>query len=421
MGKEFKVMRKRHSRRTGRYAVGQVIAVVLVVAVLFAAGWFLYEPAYNWVMGLARPRAEEPEPNQPESSAVEPAPQEPQQAEPTPENWQEELRAVWIPASAASNSTVLESYLAGLPADPVDTVVLELKDARGRVLYQSAVEEVGLAGAQTDGAFDLAAATQLLHQKGYTVLARLYAFEDSTATAVLEKGKVFYAGTGFGWLDNSASAGGKAWLNPYAQQAQDYISKLAAEALSMGVDGIVLDGVQFPTGYSLELADYGDTKGVSRPQVLSDFVSRMEELVESHEGVGCWIYMDAAELYLPEEMGELGPYGGQAKQVVEGHNLMVNVMPAQFGIGQETGLTLPANPLQNPGETVAAVLRGLDLPQDSAMVMPVLQAYTAGDIAMEFNLAYGEEEIDQQVDAALEWGAQHVVLYDPSGAYTALK
>ena len=55
------------------------------------------------------------------------------------------------------------------------------------------------------------------------------------------------------------------------------------------------------------------------------------------------------------------------------------------------------------------------------MVMPVLQAYTAADIAMEFNLAYGEEEITQQVDAALDWGARHVVLYDPSGAYTALK
>ncbi|MBP1559165.1 MAG: hypothetical protein J6B40_06335 [Oscillospiraceae bacterium] len=419
MGKEFKVMRKKHSRRAGGPAVGQVIAVLLVVGVLFAAGWFLYEPAYNWIMNLAQ--TEEPEPAPPESSAAEPAPEQPQQPEPVPENWSEELRAVWIPASAAANSTMLESYLATLPADPVDTVVLELKNARGRVLYQSSVEAVGLAGAQNEGAFDLAAATQLLHQKGYTVLAKLHAFEDSTATAVLEEGKVFYAGTGFGWLDNSASAGGKAWLNPYAQQAQDYIAELAAEALSLGVDGIVLDGVQFPTGYSLELADYGDTKGLSRPQVLSGFVSRIEELVERHEGVGCWLYMDAAELYAPEEMGELGPYGGQARQVVKDHNLMVNVMPSQFGIGEETALTLPANPLQNPGETVSAVLRGLDLPQDSAMVMPVLQAYTAADIAMEFNLAYGEEEIAQQVDAALDWGARHVVLYDPSGAYTALK
>jgi hypothetical protein len=338
-----------------------------------------------------------------------------------PENPAQEMQAVWIPAAAAANSTVLESYLSTLPGDPVNTVVLELKDAKGRVFYQSGVEAVKLSGAQTDGALDLAAAVQLLHQKGYTVLAKLHAFEDSTATAVLEEGKVYYAGTGFGWLDNSASAGGKAWLNPYAQQAQDYIAELAAEVLALGVDGIVLDGVQFPTGYSLEFADYGDTKGISRPQVLSNFVARIEALVENNEGVGCWLYMDAAELYRPEEMGELGPYGGQAKQVVKDHNLMVNVMPIHFGIGQETGLTLPAVPLQNPGETVAAVLRQLDLPVDSAMVMPVLQAYTAAEIAVEFNLVYNREEVDQQVDAAMQWGARSVVLYDPSGAYTALK
>ena len=93
----------------------QVIAVLLVVGVLFAAGWFLYEPAYNWIMNLAQ--TEEPEPAPPESSAAEPAPEQPQQPEPVPENWSEELRAVWIPASAAANSTMLESYLATLPAD----------------------------------------------------------------------------------------------------------------------------------------------------------------------------------------------------------------------------------------------------------------------------------------------------------------
>lgn len=420
MGKDFKVMRKKSFRRTGSAAAVRALAAVLVVAVLFAAGWFLYEPAYNWIMSLNR--LEEPQSSQAESPMEEsPVVQEPQQPEPMPENLEEELRAVWIPAGAAANSSVLESYLANLPGEPVNTVVLELKDARGKVHYQSTVETVALAGAQTEGAIDLAAFTQQMHQKGYTVLGLLHAFEDSTATAVLEDGKVYYAGTGFGWLDNSADAGGKAWLNPYARQAQDYIAELAAETLSLGVDGIVLDGMQFPTGYSLELADYGDTQGVSRPQVLSSFAEQIEELVEKQGGVGCWLYMDAAELYRPEEMGELGPYGGQAMQMIKDHDLMVNIMPANFGIGENAGLPLPEKPLQNPGETVAAVLRGLKLPLDSASVMPMLQAYTAADIAMEYNLAYGQEQVEQQVEAVLDWGARNFVLYDPSGAYTALK
>ena len=136
---------------------------------LFAAGWFLYEPAYNWIMDLSKPK--EPEVSQAETVEPEVLPQqEPQQPAPMPETWAEEMRAVWIPASAAANSTVLESYLSTLPGDPVNTVVLELKDAKGRIFYQSGVEAVKLAGAQTDGALDLAAAAELLHQKGASAL-----------------------------------------------------------------------------------------------------------------------------------------------------------------------------------------------------------------------------------------------------------
>jgi len=420
MGKDFKVMRRRHSYRSGRPAPAQVILTVLIAAALFAAGWFLYQPAYNWIMELAQP--DEPEEVlQTEDPSVEETPEEPEQPEPIPEKWSEELRAVWIPAEAAANSTMLESYIATLPGNPINAVVLELKDARGKVLYQSAVETVALSGAQSETAFDLAAAAELLNQKGYTVLGRLYAFEDSTATSVLEEGKVYYAGTGFSWLDNSASMGGKAWLNPYAAQAQDYIAGLAAEALSMGVDGLVLDGVQFPTGYSLEMADYGDTKNVSRVQVLSEFATRIETMVELRGGVGCWLYMNASELYRPEEMGELGPYGGQAKQMIKDHNLMLNIMPVTFGLNEKTDLVLPEVPLQNPGETVAAALRELELPMDYTMVTPVLQAYTAADIADEFNLQYGAEEVELQIDAALDAGVRSVVLYDPDGAYDALK
>ena len=420
MKKEFKVMRKKHSYRSGRNVLFRVIATVVVAAVLFAAGWFLYQPAYNWVMGLTRPQEESS--SQSEQVAEEPRPQEePQLPEPLPQNWSEELRAVWIPAEVSVNAAALESYLNSLPAEPVNAVVLELKNQKGSINYQTANETARLAGAQVPGAFDLAAVTDMLHQKGYLVLGRLYAFEDCIATAVLEEGKVRYAGTEYAWLDNSAAEGGKAWLNPYAPQAQDYVAQLAAEALDLGVDGLVLDGLQFPTGFSLNLADYGNTNDVARPVVLNQFAERVETLVEAKDGAGCWIYMDAAELVLPEEMGQLGPYGGNAAQVVENRSLMVNVRPAYFGIGSDMGITLPEKPVANPAATVAAALKGLKLSGDKAQVMPVLQAYTASDIASEFNLDYGQAEVEQQIDAALELGVRSVVLFDPSGEYSVLK
>ena len=419
MSKNFKIIRKKHSYRSGRSSLLRAVVVIVIAAALFAAGWFLYQPAYNWVMGLDQPEEEQSSQAEP---VVEQQPQEePRQPEPVPENRTEELCAVWIPAEAAANAAALEKALGDLPGDPVNAVVLELKDAKGRVSYQSRLETVALAGAQNEGAFDLAAVTDMLHQKGYLVLGRIYAFEDSTATAVLEEGKVLYAGTEYAWLDNSAAEGGKAWLNPYAPQAQDYIAALSEEALALGVDGIVLDGVQFPTGFSLNLADYGQTNDISRPAVLNQFVGRIEKLVETHKGTGCWIYMDAAELILPEAMGQLGPYGGNAAQVTENRNVMVNVVPAAFGVGGQEGLPLPENPVANPSATVSALLKSLNLTDDKARIMPVLQAYTAPDIATEFNLAYGREEVEQQIDAAQSYGAGSVVLYDPSGEYDCFR
>ena len=421
MGKGMKIKRRRNGYRSGRPSPLQVVLAILAAAVLFAAGWFLYQPAYQWIMNLAQPGQENQPPQ--EEPSVQVQPEEPQQPEEPDPFWQKELQAVWVPAGASGSNAALESYLSTLPGDPVNAVVLELKDRQGSVLYQSKVETALQAGACKEGAIDLAAAVEALHAKDYLVLGRIHAFEDRTATAALPDGKVLYKGTDYTWLDNSAGEGGKPWLNPYSRQAQDYIVALAAEALSMGLDAIVLDGVQFPTGFSLELADYGETEGLSRPQVLSGFVERVEKIVRTHEGIGCWVYMESAELLLPEAMGELGPYGGDAKQMLRDHALMVNVVPASFGIGTEPqpGVTLPANPIRSPGETVAAALSQMGLSMDGALVVPVVQAYTASDIASEFNLAYGEEEVSAQIQAALDYGCRSVVLFDPDGAYSAIK
>lgn len=422
MAKKFKVMRKKNIYRSGRPAPGQVILAIVAAAALFAAGWFLYQPAYQWVMGLAQSAAE-PAPAPAEEQEQQPSepPQTPAEPE---ENWAEELRAVWIPAQS-STAAALEGCINALPGAPVNAAVLELKDQQGRVLYQSGVEEVAQAGAQAADAYDLAAAVGQLHDRGCLALGRIYAFEDRTAPSVLEEGKVFYQGTKYAWLDNSVADGGKPWLNPYAAQAQDYIAALAEEALSMGLDGIVLDGVQFPTGYSLELADYGKTGDLSRPAVLGQFAERIEQLVETHNGVGCWLYFEAAELYQPDTLGELGPYGGDAHRLAQDHMVMVDVQPALFGIGtgeeDATTLTLPQNPLQSPAETVSAVLRQLGLSNDAATVAPVLQAYTVADIASEYNLTYGQEEVNAQIEAAEKFGARSVVLFDPNGKYNAIK
>ena len=58
------------------------------------------------------------------------------------------------------------------------------------------------------------------------------------------------------WIDDSKANGGKPWLNPNDKEAQDYIIALVEEAAGNGLGAILLDGVQFPEGVSLNLATY---------------------------------------------------------------------------------------------------------------------------------------------------------------------
>ena len=57
---------------------------------------------------------------------------------------------------------------------------------------------------------------------------------------------VHYNKTQMIWLDNEASKGGKPWLNPYSQTAQNYLLEVVKEVKNLGVDAILLDGVQLP-------------------------------------------------------------------------------------------------------------------------------------------------------------------------------
>lgn len=90
-----------------------------------------------------------------------------------------------------------------------------------------------------------------------TPIGRIYAFKDPLAASAKLEAAVHYQGTEWAWLGNSAAMGGKAWLNPVNEYAQSYISDLAAEAVGKGVKQVILDCVQFPSGYSLEMAGYG--------------------------------------------------------------------------------------------------------------------------------------------------------------------
>lgn len=132
--------------------------------------------------------------------------------------------------------------------------------------------------------YSLETVTASILEHDMTPVGILYTFKDHVSTASMYDAAVKYMDSQINWIDNAQSAGGVPWLNPNHPMARDYLVQLVDEASRRGVEYIMLDGLQFPEGYSLELATYGNTGPLDKSAVLADFVAEAEAAAASNGG-----------------------------------------------------------------------------------------------------------------------------------------
>ena len=222
-----------------------------------------------------------------------------------------------------------------------------------------------------------------------------------------------YQGTEWAWLDNSAAMGGKAWLNPVNEYAQSYISDLAAEAVGKGVKQVILDCVQFPSGYSLEMADYGqELTEENKSAVLGDFIGSVDARVRKAGGEAA-VYLSAPTLLNTSS----GQYGADPFQLTR-CGVVLGVMPASFGNAYSSGELVLEAPAMNPCATVQAALAACGDKLLSDEVTVLLQSYTSGTLSSLKNKTYTGEDVDSQIRAAQESGYESYLLYSPDGNYS---
>lgn len=309
------------------------------------------------------------------------------------------IRAVSIPADILLSGNV-QDYLQSMGLEGINAVMLDLKDSSGRVLYQSHVEMVASAAAQVEGAVELESLVRSLKEAGYQVIGRICAFRDPLASAADDMAAVKYMNSDWYWLDNSQEEGGQSWLNPYSPVAQSYILDIALEAVNAGVDVIALDGVQFPEGYALDKATYGEwSNGVSKDAALSGFVSSLEEEVAAR-GKKAICLVTATDILA----GPLDKYGGVPALSVLGEKLGVSVAPALFGKEYQNGGLVLSAPVKTPYDTVKTVLSQLEDSLSGKETILLFQGYTDTTLDAEDNLEYTVIEIQEQERAATEAG-----------------
>ena len=171
--------------------------------------------------------------------------------------------------------------LEALKKDGYTAVLFDLKDEDGVLHYDFSGELAKKAKAAAADALTADALTALIKDcraAGVEPMVRLFAFKDKTATAKLKSGRINWSGDKVTlWLDAAASKGGKSWLNPYAEEAQAYITELATELQQLGIQTLVLDGVQFPEKTFEAYFGTKEQTAETRIEVLSRFVKTLNE------------------------------------------------------------------------------------------------------------------------------------------------
>ena len=165
-----------------------------------------------------------------------------------------------------ADSAVLAGCAQQLAQQGAAYAVVTLKDSAGNILYPSQV--AAAAGSIEGASLDPALIASVLKENGLVPVAKLAAFRDPIAARTDRNMAIGYTGQAYLWLDNKASAGGNPWLNPYSDEAVQFIGDLIGEVQSMGFDHVLLENVQFPSAQNGK-QDFGSTGGRDRSAQLA--------------------------------------------------------------------------------------------------------------------------------------------------------
>ncbi|MCL2056367.1 MAG: putative glycoside hydrolase [Oscillospiraceae bacterium] len=388
-----KIKRGRMDRgpyRAAPHPLSVIIGIVLAVALVFV-GISAYGPISSFIMGLGErvtPQLPADDTAQPEPEPTPPPQPQPPQPKPEPAAPQppEELRAVYMPFSAALDSASALEFLRGLP-DGINAVMLDVKNNQGRILYRTTNETAINWGAPAEQMIDLASLTKILNEGGYYLIARMQTFSDPIcARGDRVRNAIHYGNSEMLWLDNFRDQGGKPWSNPYAQPVRDYLCDIAVELAQSGAAMVVLDGMRFPDDMTGS-AFYGrDAARQSRADALKAFVSQAEKALSP---LGARTALHIPAIAVGHTFRD-ARYGGSPLDLAG--EVMISILPEDLAEGYLAEGVFVTRPAADPAATVSQTLDYIKTQNENTRIIPLLRALT-----------------DEQTQAQLNALAEHLI------------
>ena len=298
--------RRKRNKKVKRYhrsfysrgaRIKKALGILLLAAVVLGAAWLaaphvldwathtwytvvrdrdLPDPASEAASSEASAAASSQAASQPAPPAASSEPAASSAPEPLPGTAIRDGRWATVSLSALGDEASIRAAAGQLAQQGVVYALVPLKDATGYIYYPSAVPAAARSVAAT--VVDPALIASIFKEEGLVPVAGVAAFQDPIASYTDRGMAIQYAGGGgYLWLDAAnAAAGGKAWLNPYAASAVQFIGDLVEELYGFGFEQVCLSAVQFPPAVSSRQS-FGETGGLGRDGQLAADIAAWDE------------------------------------------------------------------------------------------------------------------------------------------------
>jgi len=316
----------------------------------------------------------------------------------------ESVKGIYVSGWVAGTTTSMNRIMALLDTTSANTVIIDIKDATGRLSYQPLAPELQKLGVGTNRIKDLEVLIKQLHDKQIYVIGRVAVFQDPYFAIKNPDSAFKDIRTGLAWHDNK----GLAWLRTNDQATWDYTVSIARDAYSQGFDEINLDYVRFPSDGLLAYLD--KTQIIkSRPETVRDFFVYMDEKIRKESGIPL-----SADIFglAASATGDLGI--GQILEYIAPHVDYVAPMvyPSHFAKGSY-GIADPASaPYGVIYRSMSdAVKKMIAIGEDPHKLRPWLQDFDLGAV-------YTVELVRAQITATADAGLDSWMMWDPRTVYT---
>lgn len=163
-------------------------------------------------------------------------------------NYLKDIRAIYMTSWSASRKDFTDNIINIIKNTKINSVVIDIKDWTGCVVYDSVIPEVEEYKAKSIRIRNIDSFIKKLKEHNVYLIARISVFQDPVlATARPDLAIHTISNPDSLWLDKS----GLAWIDPSTKESWDYNINIAKEVISLGFDEINFDYIRFPSDGNL--------------------------------------------------------------------------------------------------------------------------------------------------------------------------